>query len=204
MHKIKKRLDIIPNGRYISDMNKERKISLIKEITVLFAEKGYESLGVSLIAEKCGISKPTLYYYFESKENLLISIVEYYGSILRKELHFELAEDGEDIVTLVDRFLKFTYNNPEYFRLYLSLIFTPHKNRAYQIIKTEAETIQQIVETILCKYKRTSTNIPLLAVSLIGQMNSFATIILNGYLPYSNDLAKQVVKLFTYGADNYE
>jgi AcrR family transcriptional regulator len=41
----------------------------------LFQQKGY--LGVSLdeICLRCGISKPTLYYYFKNKENLFVEIL---------------------------------------------------------------------------------------------------------------------------------
>lgn len=186
-------------------MNKERKIRLIEQITELFAEQGYASLSVSAIAAKCKLSKPTLYYYFESKENLLISIVQHYGGLLREELSIASSLKKPDLalVELVDRFLKFTSDNPSYFRLYLSLIFTPHENRAYQIIKTEAEELQRIVESILNVVLKNKKPTSLLAVSLIGQMNSFATIILNGYVSYSVDLSKQVVQLFKRGADSY-
>jgi len=182
-----------------------RKNQLIEEISVLFAEKGYASLGVATIASKCGITKPTLYYYFKNKEDILASIVEFYGNQLRSDLMaaFEEKSFEDSLTAIVDRFLIFTHKNPSYFRLYLSLVFTPHKNVAYQIVKKEAEVLQLTVEKLISQKEEWGAYVPFLAVSLIGQMNSFATIILNGYAMYSPDISKTVVDLFLRGANKY-
>ena len=44
--------------------NKERILECALE---LFYAKGYDAVGVQEIAERSGITKPTLYYYFGSK-----------------------------------------------------------------------------------------------------------------------------------------
>lgn len=42
----------------------------------LFSEKGYEATSVSEIAEAAGIGKGTFFYYFPSKDNLLLRLQE--------------------------------------------------------------------------------------------------------------------------------
>ena len=37
----------------------------------LFYTRGYDAVGVQEIAERSGVTKPTLYYYFKSKYGLL-------------------------------------------------------------------------------------------------------------------------------------
>jgi AcrR family transcriptional regulator len=54
-------------------MNTKEKI--IKIATKLLSEKDYDSISLSLIAEKAGIKKPSLYYYFESKEALYDQVI---------------------------------------------------------------------------------------------------------------------------------
>lgn len=44
--------------------NRERILQCALE---LFYAKGYDAVGVQEIAQKAGITKPTLYYYFGSK-----------------------------------------------------------------------------------------------------------------------------------------
>lgn len=41
----------------------------------LFAEVGYENASMRLIAERCQITKPALYYYFSDKKNLFLEII---------------------------------------------------------------------------------------------------------------------------------
>ena len=61
---------------YILFMAQESTKNQILEIsTALFAEKGYDAVGVQEIVDKSGITKPTLYYYFGSKKGLLEFIV---------------------------------------------------------------------------------------------------------------------------------
>ena len=41
-----------------------------------FAERGYQSTTLDQIAEKMGFTKPAIYYYFSSKEQMLVEIFE--------------------------------------------------------------------------------------------------------------------------------
>ena len=49
---------------------------LLDKATELFAEKGYESTSLLDIAKALGISRPALYHYVSSKEDLLSMLVE--------------------------------------------------------------------------------------------------------------------------------
>lgn len=42
----------------------------------LFAEKGYDGVGVDLIAEKAGLKGPSLYKHFKSKEEILSVLID--------------------------------------------------------------------------------------------------------------------------------
>ena len=41
----------------------------------LFQQKGYLGVSIDEICQRCGITKPTLYYYFQSKENLFVEVL---------------------------------------------------------------------------------------------------------------------------------
>ena len=56
-------------------IRENRKKSIIQTAMKLFAENGFESISVSTIAKKSGISKGLMYNYFESKETLLKEII---------------------------------------------------------------------------------------------------------------------------------
>ena len=45
---------------------------------VLFAERGYAATSVREIAEAVGVTKPTLYYHFGSKDGLFTALVNHH------------------------------------------------------------------------------------------------------------------------------
>lgn len=48
---------------------------IMNEATVLFAERGYGSVGINEVGQTAGFGKGALYYHIRSKEDLLLSIV---------------------------------------------------------------------------------------------------------------------------------
>ncbi|HEU5139283.1 MAG TPA: TetR/AcrR family transcriptional regulator [Bacillales bacterium] len=55
----------------------DKKEEIMQSAIRLISEKGYFSTSVQEIANDCGISKGSLYKYFDSKENLLIEVIEH-------------------------------------------------------------------------------------------------------------------------------
>lgn len=54
----------------------DKKEEIIQSAIRFFSEKGYFSTSMQEIAEDCGISKGTLYNFFDSKEELLIQVID--------------------------------------------------------------------------------------------------------------------------------
>ncbi|MCU1646107.1 MAG: TetR family transcriptional regulator [Nocardia sp.] len=59
---------------------------LLDRATSLFAEKGYETTTLKDVADAVGISRPALYHYVSSKEDLLAMLVEQIGLNLAESL----------------------------------------------------------------------------------------------------------------------
>lgn len=57
-----------------------KKRQIIEAAVKLFAQNGYYSTSMQAIADQCGISKGALYLHFKSKEELLVSILEFFQS----------------------------------------------------------------------------------------------------------------------------
>lgn len=53
-----------------------RRAEILKVAARMFAEIGYERTTFDMIAEELGLSKPSLYYYIESKEDVLAQLLE--------------------------------------------------------------------------------------------------------------------------------
>jgi AcrR family transcriptional regulator len=68
---------------------------LIDAAMRLFLEKGYEATGIAAILQEAGVHSGSLYYFFKSKEDLLIGVLEHYLELLRPVI-LEPAESRTD------------------------------------------------------------------------------------------------------------
>lgn len=50
---------------------------ILEEGWRLFQQKGYRGVSIDELCLRCNLSKPTLYYYFQDKENLFVQILQY-------------------------------------------------------------------------------------------------------------------------------
>ena len=81
------------------ELNTREKV--LETATDLFAEKGYAGTSVREIVAKVGVSKPVLYYYFQSKEGLFYAILEWAADVQRSILDEIFEASG----TVLDRFI---------------------------------------------------------------------------------------------------
>ncbi|MBN2502423.1 MAG: TetR/AcrR family transcriptional regulator [Anaerolineales bacterium] len=58
------------------DVSEERKEQIIEAATRVFLERGVQKTRMDDIVEKSGLSKGALYWYFKSKDDLIIGIVD--------------------------------------------------------------------------------------------------------------------------------
>jgi TetR/AcrR family transcriptional regulator len=97
---------------------------IAKTALSLFSRKGYESVGVNEIAAVTGLTKPSLYHHFGSKDGLLAFIVETEGQKLTA-LTENAAKYEHDIVKNLTALLRenvaFACANSDVFRLLLRL-----------------------------------------------------------------------------------
>jgi len=97
----------------VVDHDQYRK-DLLKQCFNLFAERGYASLTTRQIAQALGVSTGTLYYYFPSKEDLFMQLIE---ELTEQDL-LRAAAEIEGLSTLKERILAlgaFLEANEDYF-----------------------------------------------------------------------------------------
>ena len=81
---------------YSRHSNAER---ILQDGWELFQRKGYLGVSIDEICLSCGITKPTLYYYFNNKENLFVEV------LLRRLQGFRLIlEQDGDLSERLERF----------------------------------------------------------------------------------------------------
>ena len=117
----------------------------------LFYARGYDAVGVQEIAEKSGVTKPTLYYYFKSKYGLLEQLLESRGKPFLEELHRSCAYHGELKDTLcaaAETVAGFARREPKFSLLFIALYYSARENEAYQAVRPMVLGLQKDVEQI--------------------------------------------------------
>ncbi len=72
------------------------KDKILKVASREFAKYGYKGVSLDRIAQKIGVTKPALYYYFKNKQTLYETILENKMDTLIKDLKICLNEKPED------------------------------------------------------------------------------------------------------------
>lgn len=95
----------------------------------LFATQGYDATSVRTIVEAAGVTKPTLYYHFGSKEGLAQAVLTVpmraLGATL-KEIVDEPGDPVEALVRVIEAKFDFCREDPDRGRFVFSLLFGPH------------------------------------------------------------------------------
>ena len=84
----------------------QREIQMLDTASRVFGQRGFHAASMDEIARECGVTKPMLYAYFESKEGLFLAVVDRTGKTLLAVVEKLLAEpdprkrlnDGADVI----------------------------------------------------------------------------------------------------------
>lgn len=107
---------------------RQEKTKLILDTALeLFAEKGYYQTSINDISRKAGISKGLLYNYFESKDEVLRSIIQtgYDAAYSNLDLNGDHSLAREEFVHLLRITFQSVRENPKFWKLYSALVMQP-------------------------------------------------------------------------------
>lgn len=106
------------------EIREEKRHLIMQAALELFANEGYHTSSISIIAKKAGISKGLIYNYFESKEDLLKAIILHGIESLMK--FFDPNNDGiltnDELIHFIKKMVNTLKEHVVYYRLYFSLM----------------------------------------------------------------------------------
>ena len=109
--------------RTLDNIAPEKRERVLREAALLFAERGYPHTDMAALAKRCGISKGSIYTYFESKEELYLYVCR--DGLERSRAAVWTGVDPDwDAYRLIDHVFRagvgFAADHPEFVTLYLS------------------------------------------------------------------------------------
>ncbi len=172
----------------------------------LFAERGYDAVGVQEIVDAVGITKPTLYYYFGSKEGLLEKILSNNFSFLFDQLEKSAIYHGDVKNTLEEitrTYFSFAGSHITFYRLQLSCWFAPPQSAAFKAISNYGKKQQDIFETLFQRAAQDHGNMlgrhQRYAASFLGIINTYIGLKIGTQLDLDETVVRTAVHQFMHG-----
>ncbi|MFZ4437174.1 MAG: TetR/AcrR family transcriptional regulator [Syntrophales bacterium] len=99
----------------MGEKNRLKREIILKAAIKVFAEKGYHSSRTTDISSQAGVAYGSLYHYFQSKDDILLSIFRERWQLLLdkvKKIRETLTEPGEMILTIIDYIFRSYQSDP--------------------------------------------------------------------------------------------
>ncbi len=110
----------------------ETKQRLEESALHLFSHKGYAATSIREIIERAGVTRPVLYYYYESKEAMFRRLLESRFEAFSRDLEEALAKAStlrESLRAMAWTTFQHAEQSPEAVRLILQTFFAPRLDR---------------------------------------------------------------------------
>jgi AcrR family transcriptional regulator len=109
----------------------------------LMAEKGYGAATVSALVDEAGIPPSSVYHYFDSKEGVLLAVMErgaerFFEAL--PDLDTRLGSQAEQLTALVDTVTKTLERNPNFLRILVVM--------ATQPVNVDGGEVNRVVERL--------------------------------------------------------
>lgn len=114
----------------------------------LFYARGYDAVGVQEIAEKAGVTKPTLYYYFGSKYGLLETLLKDKLSSVNDAMRRAAAYSGnvpETLYCMAATLIDVANADRKMYTLLMALFYSAKGNEAYRAVRPLVTELFDIV-----------------------------------------------------------
>lgn len=124
----------------IKKQSSETKEHIFRIAAHLFAEKGYNGVSMREISEQSGVTKPTIYYYFGSKEGIYQQLID--AGIQQLFSTIDNVRDmsisaKEKLILITKRMFQFAVAYPEYAKFFMTTVTPFSENEILDKFKKE-------------------------------------------------------------------
>ena len=189
-----------------STTNDNSRDEILNTAIRLFSQKGYEGVGVQEICDNAGITKPTLYYFFKSKQGLLQAIADSKGAELLQRLN-DAAVYEHDFLKSLTRILTavidFAVENPDFFNLHSVLLNAPGNAETEAVYAPLKKRFDSVFAEFFIKSANEFGNMrgkeELYSILFHNNVISVALLCVQNKLPRDDQTIYRIVHTFAYG-----
>ncbi len=135
-----------------SALHKDTKNTIFTTAARLFAEKGYNGVSMRELSERSGVSKPTIYYYFGSKEGIYTALLN--EGIRHCTMHFKDIQarpipSREKLALIVKALFEDALQYPDVTKFFLNLFILSDNMTFLRAYRTEAAGHTHVITEIV-------------------------------------------------------
>ena len=189
------------------------KQNILDSALELFSAKGYEGVAVSELTAAAGITKPTLYYYFGSKEGLFDAVCKENYDRLNKvvansAVYYANPENyHEDIYktlcNVAAAYFSFAFGNTAFYRLAMANLYMPRSSVVFDAVRKyhfeQYEIIGKMFQDMANYHGNLRGKENKLAWAFIGAINTNIAHNINADEKPNEDMKKEFVHQFMHG-----
>lgn len=200
----------MPHSTQKRNIKEARRKEILNTAAILFAQKGFHHVKMDDIAEEIGLSKGTLYLYFENKEMLFISIIVEKSKQLTERL-YQVIDCNDIFEICFEKFLQSTLEffnqNRSYFKLLNSEKMSMTLEEHYKLHEYGKQSMDNLYDLIFKVVKMgiqnnyfKKINEKIIIKSLRGLIHTFLLdIILEEETIEIHKTTKDIMEVFLYG-----
>ncbi len=115
-------MDLQPAAQRRLRQREQARRAILDATQALLVEGGFERFSMRRLADRCGYTPPTVYYYFGDKQGLIDALLEERFSLLLSRVRRVPASPDpiERLRRLVLAFVRFGLKNPAHYRLLMT------------------------------------------------------------------------------------
>ncbi|WP_370224831.1 TetR/AcrR family transcriptional regulator [Cytobacillus sp.] len=189
-------------GRKKGACGEQSRAMLLEIAAEEFAQKGYFHTKISEIVKRAGLTQPSFYLYFESKDAIFQELVDLFRARLSELTSNSRVESGIDLPALPERItsglsaiFKFLMDNQNLTRI--GFFMAPDAEEFKEILAGQIEA--NLLSEQQAGYFREDIDMGTVAESLTGIIERVTLTKLFNGLKTPEGLAKEIVQLFLYG-----
>ena len=134
--------------------HEKRKHEILTKALELFIEEGYEDVTFQKIADRCGITRTTLYIYFKNKREIFLWSIKQFTQALEQEILTILKNPQyTSIECIFDMIITRAEENYQFFKVLLTYLIQLQKSGSNVNERVARRTIriQHILSTIVIR-----------------------------------------------------
>lgn len=93
--------------------HEKRKIEILEKALDVFIADGYDDVTYQKIADKCNITRTTLYIYFKNKREIFVAAIKQFSSILERSILDIMKDPSNDSVDCLEKMFLYLVDTAE-------------------------------------------------------------------------------------------